>query len=91
MPGAALEDRECFCSAAIMNDTRSVKALRPVDVQIRRYQGVLECDVVVAANGRELVVTCPDYNRALRWALMECKSYRVTPRFSDTPSGVSAA
>ena len=74
-----------------MNDVRSAKSLRPVDVQIRRYQGVLECDVVLVARGRELVVTCPDYDRALRWALMECKSYKITPSFADTPSGLYAA
>lgn len=71
--------------------TRLASRKQTVAIQIRRYPGVVECDVVVAARGREIIITCPDYDRALRWAQMECKSYKVAPRFADTPSGFYAA
>ena len=70
--------------------TRSTLRNNAVNVQIRRYPGVLECDVVIAARGRELIVTCPDYNGARRWAEMECKSYNVPPNFAEQPSGFQA-
>ena len=72
-----------------MSDTtRSTSSRHPVEVQIRRYPGVDQCDVVVASRSRQLVVTCPDYERALRWAQMECKSYRIAPVFADMPPGL---
>lgn len=74
-----------------MSDVRSRLSTRPVSVEVRRYPGVLECDVVITARGREAVVTCPDHERALRWALMECKSYRITPPFAVPTAGQYAA
>lgn len=68
-----------------MSDSpRNASPRAAVDVQIRRYAGVAECDVVVTSRNRELVLSCPDYERAVKWALIECKSYRVPPRFQDT-------
>ena len=61
--------------------TRSASSRRSVAIEIRRYPGVAECDVVVSSSKRELVVTCPDYDRAVRWAEMECKSYKIAPSF----------
>lgn len=46
-------------------------------VQIRRYDGVVECDVVVTLRDREMVVSVPDYERAVRWARMEAKAYNI--------------
>jgi hypothetical protein len=48
------------------------------EVRIRRYTHVPGCDVVVAVRGKEVVLRCPDYDQALKWAWLECKSYRVT-------------
>ena len=47
------------------------------EVRIRRYNGVLECEVVVTFRGKQLVVSLPDYDRALRWAKMEARVYRI--------------
>jgi hypothetical protein len=55
--------------------TKSAKLA--VDVVVRRYSGVDECDVIVKSGQREMVVSCPDYERAVAWAQMECRSYRV--------------
>jgi hypothetical protein len=46
-------------------------------VQIRRYDGVVECDVIVKLGDREMVVAVPDYERAVRWARMEAKAYKI--------------
>ncbi len=67
--------------------TRSASPRRPVDIQIRRYPGMEECDVIITTPSREVVLTCPDYDRALRWAQMECKSYKIAPTFSAAPAG----
>ncbi len=92
MTSGAFSGPRFYHSAADMSDvTRSVSRKQTVDIQIRRYPGVAECDVVVAARGREIIITCPDYDRALRWAQMECKSYKVTPQFADAPVGFYAA
>jgi hypothetical protein len=47
------------------------------EVRIRRYSGVLECEVVVIFRGKQLVVSVPDYDRALRWAKMEARVYGI--------------
>lgn len=49
-----------------------------------------ECDVVVTSRTRELVLSCPDYDCAVRWARMECKSYGVAPRFQDPAAAAQA-
>jgi hypothetical protein len=53
------------------------------DVQIRRYDGVKECDVVVTLGAREMVAAVPDYERAVRWARMEAKAYKIAADFSE--------
>jgi hypothetical protein len=52
------------------------------EVRILRHGGSPECEVVVAACGREMVVTCPNYHRAAQWARLECKSYKIEEGFS---------
>ena len=49
------------------------------EVRIRRRDGQPTCDVIVAVGGRQMIVTVSDYDRALRWAQMECKSYGIPP------------
>jgi len=44
---------------------------KPEEVWIRRYSDCLECDVIVALRGREMVVQLPDYGQAVKWAQME--------------------
>jgi hypothetical protein len=53
------------------------KPNRQGTVQIRRYDGVKECDVIVTLRDREMVVAVPDYKRAVRWAQMEAKAYKI--------------
>jgi hypothetical protein len=53
------------------------------EVQIRRYSSGLECDVIVTLRGREMVVQLPDYSRALRWAQMEAKTYKIFATLSE--------
>ncbi|MDB5573663.1 MAG: hypothetical protein JWR79_820 [Tardiphaga sp.] len=74
-----------------MSDSPRVSSRRlAVDVQVRRYPGMSECDVVVTSRTRELVLSCPDYDCAVRWARMECKSYGVAPRFQDPAAAAQA-
>ena len=53
----------------------------PVDqfaqVRIRCYRDVLECEVVVAVRGKEMILKCPDYEQAVKWARIECRSYGI--------------
>jgi hypothetical protein len=47
-------------------------------VRIRRYSDARECEVRVTLRGKEICLRCPDYDQALKWAWLECKSYGVT-------------
>jgi hypothetical protein len=51
-------------------------------ISIRRYNNSLECDVIVALRDREMVLRMPDYSRALKWAHVEARSYKLLPIFS---------
>lgn len=62
------------------------KPHRQGTIHIRRYDGVKECDVIVTLRDRELVVAVPDYERALRWAQMEAKAYKIATNFSEALS-----
>jgi hypothetical protein len=57
------------------------------EVWIRRYSDCLECDVIVALCGREMVVQLPDYGQAVKWAQMEARSYKIPARFSEERPG----
>jgi hypothetical protein len=46
-------------------------------VFIRRYTASEICDVVVLVRSQKMVLRCPDYPRALKWARLECKSYNI--------------
>jgi len=56
-------------------------SLMPADqvaeVRIRCYSDVPECDVVVAVRGKEIILRCPDYDQAVKWARVECRSYGI--------------
>jgi hypothetical protein len=47
-------------------------------VRIRRYSDARECEVRVTLRDKEICLRCPDYDQALKWAWLECKSYGVT-------------
>jgi hypothetical protein len=46
-------------------------------VFIRRHTASEICDVVVLVRGQEMVLHCPSYSQALKWARLECKSYKI--------------
>ena len=46
-------------------------------VFIRRHTASEICDVVVSVRGQEIILRCPDYSQALKWARLECKSYKI--------------
>jgi hypothetical protein len=46
-------------------------------VLIRRYAASEICDVVVSVRGREVVLRCSNYSQALKWARLECNSYKI--------------
>ena len=49
----------------------------PPQVFIRRYTASEICDVVVSVRGQEIVLRCPNYSQALKWARLECRSYKI--------------
>jgi hypothetical protein len=46
-------------------------------VTIRRDPDSPICQVVVVVRGQAMVVRCPTYFEAVKWARMECKSYKI--------------
>ena len=59
---------------------------------IRRYSSAPECDVIVAFRGKELSLKCRDYDQAVKWARLECKSYKVAKGFTvERPMGALLA
>jgi hypothetical protein len=57
-------------------------AERAAEVRVRRHSDVPECDVVVAVRGQEISLRCRDYNQAVKWARIECKSYKIAGGFT---------
>ena len=49
----------------------------PTEVKIRSYRDSPICDVVVVVHGTEMVLRCPDYRQAMRWARIERKTYKI--------------
>jgi len=47
-------------------------------VRIRCYSDFLECEVIVTLRGKEMRLRCRDYDQAVKWARVECRSYGVT-------------
>jgi hypothetical protein len=52
------------------------------EVWVRRYNGVPECDVIVAIRGQQMSLRCRDYSEAVKWARIECKSYKIEGGFT---------
>jgi hypothetical protein len=59
--------------------------LAPPSVTIRRYPASRICDVVVVVRGQEMVVRCPTYFQAVKWARLECKSYKIPEPNTEFP------
>jgi hypothetical protein len=57
----------------------------PPQVSIRRYKASQICDVVVSVRGKEIVHRCPNYPQALKWARLECKSYKMSEPEIEPP------
>ena len=49
----------------------------PPQVFNRRHTASEICDVVVLIRGQEMVLRCPSYSQALKWARLECRSYKI--------------
>lgn len=54
-----------------------IEKFAPPQVVIRRHTASEICDVVVLVRGQEMVLRCPSYSQALKWARLECKSYKI--------------
>jgi hypothetical protein len=59
-----------------------MSAKQVAQVRIRRRSDVPECDVVVIFRGQEMSLKCRDYNEAVKWARLECKSYKIAEGFA---------
>ena len=62
--------------AADLRDRKSPRQMTP-QVFIRRHTASQICDVVVSVRGQEIILRCPNYSQALKWARLECKSYKI--------------
>jgi hypothetical protein len=67
-----------------LTTTAMSEKLAPPKVTIRRHLASQICDVVVVVRGQEMVIRCPSYSHALKWARLECKSYNI-PEPIDFP------
>ena len=48
------------------------------EVRMRRYDDTPECEVIVLRRGAEIRYKCRNYDQAMKWARVECKSYRTS-------------
>lgn len=58
----------------------------PPEVTIRTHPASLICDVIVVVRGQEMVLRCPNYSQALKWAHLERKSYKIPELMADIES-----
>ena len=68
-----------------IGDAAMTEKFAPPMVTIRRYAASRVCDVVVVVRGREMVIRCPSYSHALKWAQLERKSYKIPEPITDFP------
>ena len=57
----------------------------PPSVTIQRYRDSPICDVVVVVRDQAMVIRCPNYSQAVKWARLECKSYEIPEFDIDFP------
>ena len=60
----------------------------PPQVFVRRYTASEICGVVVLVRSQEMVLRCPNYSQALKWARLECKSYKISGPETEPLSGL---
>ena len=60
----------------------------PPQVFVRRYTKSEICDVVILVRSQEMVLRCPNYFQALKWARLECKSYKIPEPKTEPLSGL---
>jgi hypothetical protein len=77
--------------AAGRADTAALIAAHRAEIRIRRYADAPECDVIVVFRGRELSLRCSDYDEAVKWARIECRSYKVAQGFAVERKGALLA
>ena len=70
--------------AKVLNRVMTEK-FAPPSVTIRRYRASPICDVVVVFRDQEMVIRCPSYSQATKWARLECKSYKIPEFDIDFP------
>ena len=70
--------------AKVLNRVMTEK-FAPPSVTIRRYWASTICDVVVVVRDQEMVIRCPSYSQAVKWARLECKSYKIPEPDIDFP------
>jgi hypothetical protein len=56
---------------------QTIEKFTSPQVFIRRHTASEICDVVVSFRGQEIILRCPNYSQALKWARLECKSYKI--------------
>jgi hypothetical protein len=78
-------------AAAGRADTAALIAAHRAEICIRQYADAPECDVIVVFRGRELSLRCSDYEEAVKWAQIECKSYKVAQGFTVERKGALLA
>ena len=69
----------------VLDDRVMTERFAPPTVTIRRYPASRICDVVVVVRGQEMVVRCTSHSEAVRWARLECKSYKIPEPNTDFP------
>jgi hypothetical protein len=48
------------------------------EVRLRGYSHTPECEVIIQRRGAEIRYKCRDYDQAMKWARIECRSYRTS-------------
>jgi hypothetical protein len=69
-------------SGASISLSNKMTTANPAEITVRRYKDAPECDVIVVFRGQELSLRCSDYDQAVKWARIECKSYKATKGFT---------
>ena len=46
------------------------------EIRMRRYNRTSEWEVIIVRGGSEISYKCRDYEQAMKWAQVECRSYR---------------
>lgn len=69
-----------------------MSTVHSAEISVRRYNDASECDVIVVFRGQELSLRCRDYDQAVKWARIECKTYKVSKGFTvERPAGALLA